>query len=488
MKRSLVLLGFAGMFAASATSAATLEVGPGKPYAAPCAAIAASSDGDVIEIAAGTYAGDVCGWSKSGLTLRGVGGLAKLDAAGKNSGGKAIWVIAGNDTVVENIEFTGATVPDQNGAGIRQEGKTLTVRGCFFHDNENGILAGNNAESVITVEYTEFANNGFGDGYTHNLYINHIGKLVFQHNYSHRSKSGHLLKSRAAETWVLYNRLTQEDGTGSYEIDLPNGGRTFVIGNLVQQGASTENGSIVSYRREGPHADNPSTELFVVNNSFVNERPSGGTFLNVDAGVTDPVIVRNNIFVGPGTVITQANAVLASNFQGDPKFVNQAAFDYRLDAASPCVEAGEAPGTGGGIDLTPKFHYVHPADAAGRVTKGVIDVGAYELGGDGGGGTGGAAGAGGSGGVGGAGGFGGGAGGAGGNDVGGAAGSGGGIASDDGSCGCKVVGFGAKDAEGDPQPQMFKLSSRKLPSQALLGGLVLAVFVARRRANKRDRT
>ena len=477
MKRSAAFLVFAGVSWASLASAATLQVGPGKTYAAPCAAVTAASNGDVIEIAAGTYAGDVCGWNKNGLTLRGVGGLAKIDAAGKNSGGKAIWVIAGSDTIVENIEFTGATVPDQNGAGIRQEGANLTVRGCYFHDNENGILAGDNPNSTITIERTEFANNGFGDGLTHNLYINHVAKLVFQHNYSHRSKSGHLLKSRAAETWVLYNRLTQEDGTGSYEIDVPNGGLTFIIGNLIQQGANTENGSIVAYRREGANPANPSTELFVVNNSFVNERPNGGTFLNVDGSVLTPVIVRNNIIVGPGTLITQVDAVLGSNFQGDPKFVNQAAFDYHLDASSPCVDTGETPGMGGGIDLTPKYHYVHPASLVARSLVGKIDVGAYELGGDGGaggaggGGVGGAAGAGvggsssSTGGAGGAGNGGEGVGGSGTNS-GGSAGSGGSTTGGDGSCACDVVG------------------GQKLPSHTLLGGLFALAFVARRWRNR----
>ena len=75
--------------------AATLSVGPGKTYPAPCAAIAAASDGDTIEIdAAGTYDGDVCAIPKNRLTLKGVNGRAKIDAAGKNSGGKGIWVIS----------------------------------------------------------------------------------------------------------------------------------------------------------------------------------------------------------------------------------------------------------------------------------------------------------------------------------------------------------------------------------------------------------
>lgn len=448
MKRSAAFLVFVGCSWASAASAATLTVGSGKTYAAPCAAIAAAANGDVIEIDAGTYSGDVCNVNKNNLTLRGVGGLAKLDAAGKNSGGKAIWVISGSDTVVENIEFTGATVPDQNGAGIRQEGANLTVRGCYFHDNENGILAGDNMNSTITIERTEFANNGFGDGQTHNLYINHVAKLVFQYNYSHNAKVGHLLKSRALETWVLYNRLTQESGDGSYEIDAPNAGRTYIIGNLIQQGPNTQNGSIVSYGREGP--SNPSNELFVVNNSFVNERPNGGTFLNMDPGVTIPAIVRNNIFVGPGTVINQANAVQGANFQGDPKFVNQAAFDYHLQMSSPCADAGEPPGMGAGVDLTPKFHYVHPASSTGRSTVDNVDIGAYELGGEGGSGGSGSGGAAGSGGGASS------SSGAGGGSsasgssassgeggagaMGGAGGSGGGGVDDGGTCSCNVVG------------------------------------------------
>ena len=214
---------------ASPVHAATLAVGPGKLYAKPCAAIAAAAAGDTIEIdASGEYAGDVCSWNTGRLTIRGVDGRAKIDAAGRSSLGKAIWVIRGSDTVIENIEFTGAAVPDKNGAGIRQEGRNLTVRNCYFHHNEDGILAGDSPGSHILVEYSEFAYNGAGDGYSHNLYINHVGCFTLQFCYSHHSKVGHLVKTRAAENYILYNRLSDEaDGAGSYEINVPNGGKTF---------------------------------------------------------------------------------------------------------------------------------------------------------------------------------------------------------------------------------------------------------------------
>jgi len=194
-----------GFGTSRAARAETLDVGPQGKYAAPCAAFAAAADGDTIEIdSAGVYVGDVCGITKNQLTIRGTGGRALVDAGGKNAQGKAIWVVQGDDTSIESIEFTGAAVPDLNGAGIRQEGKNLTVRDCYFHDNENGILAGDSAGSEILIENSEFEHNGAGDGYSHNLYINHIAKLTFRYNWSHRSVIGHLLKSRAAENYVLY--------------------------------------------------------------------------------------------------------------------------------------------------------------------------------------------------------------------------------------------------------------------------------------------
>src|SRR5688500_8597756 len=154
-----------------AASGGPLEVGPGQPHATLRAAIAAASTGDTILIdAAGDYDGDVCAWSKDGLTLRGVNGRPRIDADGNSAQGKAIWVVAGDDTTIENVELSGCRVPDANGAGIRQEGANLTVRHAYFHDNENGILSGARAGSTITIEYSEFAHNGAGDGYSHNLY------------------------------------------------------------------------------------------------------------------------------------------------------------------------------------------------------------------------------------------------------------------------------------------------------------------------------
>ena len=70
------------------------------------------------------------------------------------------------------------------------------------------------------IEYSEFAYNGTGNGFTHNIYVGGA-KFTLRYSYSHHAYSGQLVKSRALENHITYNRLTTEDGNTSYEIDLP---------------------------------------------------------------------------------------------------------------------------------------------------------------------------------------------------------------------------------------------------------------------------
>ena len=127
--------------------------------------------------------------------------LLTQGAAGE---GKAIWVVRGGVMAVQGFDFVGAKVADKNGAGIRFEKGQLSIKDCTFTDNENGILTSSDKDAVLLIENSEFGNNGFGDGYSHNLYVGAIKKLTVTGSYFHHAKVGHLLKSRAAENHIFY--------------------------------------------------------------------------------------------------------------------------------------------------------------------------------------------------------------------------------------------------------------------------------------------
>jgi hypothetical protein len=369
-------------------SAATLSVGPGKTYATPCRAFAAAQAGDLVEITGNTtYSGDVCAIYPNNLTIRGVNGRPKIDAAGKNALGKGTWVVVGSNIVIENVEMYGAKVPDQNGAALRLEGTNFTMRLGFLHDNENGILTGANTNSNIVIEYSQFGHNGYGTGYTHNLYIGNVAQLTFRYNYSHDANVGHNLKSRARVNMIAYNRFsstpagqvgTTASGQPSYEIDLPNAGSSYVIGNVIEQPAVNQNPTMLAYGEEG--ASNPAQDLYVVNNTFLNDDSSHGTYILVGSTVTKPVLVQNNIFGGIGTLITQASAVQKTNYRSvAPGFVDRANYDLRPTANALVIDAASAPGySASGVPLKPGAVYKHVASGSSRPVVGALDIGAYE--------------------------------------------------------------------------------------------------------------
>src|SRR6266481_5850964 len=106
--------------------------------------------------------------------------MVNMVSTGLIPNGKAIFITRGNDTI-NNFSFSGAQVNDSNGAGIRYEGGNLILNNDYFHNNQEGLLAASNPSGSITINNSEFANNGAGDGFSHNLYVNEIGTLTGNH-------------------------------------------------------------------------------------------------------------------------------------------------------------------------------------------------------------------------------------------------------------------------------------------------------------------
>lgn len=356
-----------------AVQARVLRVGPTRTLTTPSAAAQVARDGDIVEIDAGRYKGDVARWRANRLILRGVGGPAVLDAGGRSLGGKALWVIRGDDTLVENIVFSGVRVADQNGAGIRLEGDGLTLRHCVFHDNQMGFLVGARPNSDVTIEHSEFFNNSViipgARHIGHNIYIGRIRSFTLRFSYVHDAHVGHNVKSRAARTLIAYNRIVDgPSGEASYVVDLPNGGEALLIGNVLQQGPRSQNFMLVSFGEEGRlHSRN---KLTMVNNTLVSDR-RGAIFVR---NTTDQAAwLINNLVVGTGLLSWGPAQQMGNLHPFWPRFVDWRTLDFHLRAGAPAIDAGVAL-------ADPRLTPSHEADGAPRRIIGVIDAGAYEAG------------------------------------------------------------------------------------------------------------
>ncbi len=329
--------------AGAAALAATLRVGPGETYTRIADAARMARDGDTVEITQGEYRGDVAVWKQKRLIIRGLGAGAVLTADGRSAEGKAIWVIRDGEFDIENIEFRGARVADRNGAGIRFERGVLRVKNCRFHDNQTGILSSNDAAAELAVEDSEFSHAPNDDRLLpHLLYAGRIARLSVTGSYFHHGYRGHLLKTRARESRILYNRLDDgADGAASYELEFPNGGQAVVVGNIIAQGRATGNATLVAYGAEKPVW--PDNRLYLAFNTLVDRRRSGGRFLHIwrehfPGGVG--LVAVNNLLLGSGTPGVAKNGAEGDFVSHNAQIRTEqphvsAPPGYRLPAGSP---------------------------------------------------------------------------------------------------------------------------------------------------------
>jgi hypothetical protein len=342
----------------SRSGAQRIQVGPRHKVKTLRDAARSARDGATVEVDAGDYVGDTAVWTQNDLTIRAVGGRVRLIADGAAAEGKGIWVVRGSGLSVEGFDFSGAAVRSRNGAGIRLDSGSLRVRDCSFTGNEMGLLTGNDPDTVLEIENSEFAHNRRPDGHNHNLYVGAIARLSVTGSYFHHAHIGHLLKSRAAVNQIRYNRLTDEsDGSASYELEFPNGGVAYVIGNIIQQSARSENVHMISFGAEGYRW--PTNQLYLVNNTLIDDLPANGVFLRIVPGAT--ALVVNNLLVGSARWAVDSFADVRDNFSVDRgDLVDVASGDWRLKPNSPAWGKAVAPAAANSVALQPSRAYRHP--------------------------------------------------------------------------------------------------------------------------------
>jgi hypothetical protein len=289
---------------------ATLTVGAGADfdYSTLSGAIAASQDGDVIQVQAGTYINDVSTITTS-ITIEGVGGLVDLVATDPPSNEKGILVVgtggSSPNVTLDNLEFAGAAISDDDGAnaaGVRYQSGNLTINNSYFVDNQDGLLATPEVDGIgtITINNTEFADNGVSDpssvgyGFTHNLYVGDVEQLTVDHSYFFDPLVGHDIQSRAANTTVENSRIDDPNGTGSYEINLPNGGNDVIENNVIEKSTGAQNPYLIAFGEAPTVYANPS--LSVTGNTVINNFGAGASFVWNDT--TTPVSVTGNATYG----------------------------------------------------------------------------------------------------------------------------------------------------------------------------------------------
>lgn len=363
------------------TIKADIYIGPTREYKTAKDAQTAIQDGFIIQIDEGTY-DDVTTWTSNNITIRGEGKVI-YDLKGKNiSNRKAIWVIQGNNITIENIEFIGAAVGDRNGAGVRYEGNgKLTVKNCYFHHNEDGILTGNKGTEDITIIGCEFHDHGKSNGgFSHNIYIGEGAKFTMINSYSHDAYEGHDVKTRADENYILYNRIVDHndwntDKASSYLIDLPEGGLSFIIGNEFHQSIKASNPAAISYAKE--NLKGPIQRLYMINNTFVNSKTNNSTLINF--GGNPEINIQNNIINNFTNISNGSYTGILDNNENNPTFIDKDNMNYELKADSSGVNMGITLSTEDSMNLIPISEYSHPKTLINRIIKDKIDIGAHEL-------------------------------------------------------------------------------------------------------------
>jgi hypothetical protein len=348
-----------GATEAVAHADSVIRVGPVHVIKSISQAARLAHDGSIVEVDAGDYVGDVAVWTQNQLTLKAVGGRVRLVANGSAAEGKAIWVVRGGAISIDGFDFIGTKVADRNGAGIRLEAGKLRVSNCTFIGNENGILTSNNARVELDIVDSEFGHNGYGDGYSHNLYAGAIARLSVTGSYFHHANVGHLIKSRAALSDIRYNRLADgPGGRASYELEFANGGVAYVVGNIIEQGELTENPHLISYAAEGYRW--PSNALYLVHNTLMDRKSAGGIFLSFKQGDATLKAV-NNLLAGPGGLERAGPGDFRNNVSVPWDVFDAHAPEYyrlRRDAvlAGKVVDSGSADG----VPLQPVSEYRVP--------------------------------------------------------------------------------------------------------------------------------
>ena len=151
--------------------------------------------------------------------------------------------------------------------------------------------------STIVVRDSVFEGNGNCSSFCgHAIYVGVVGKLDFENNVLSNEIFGHYVKSRALQSVIANNKISDTPTShSSYLIDIPNGGGVQIEGNALEKGPEAENHCCaIQIGEEGVR--NPTPFITVQDNSLVNDSPEKVIF--VKNNTTTPATLTGNKLTG----------------------------------------------------------------------------------------------------------------------------------------------------------------------------------------------
>jgi len=198
-----------------------------------------------------------------------------------------------------------------NAAGIHiEKGENITIRDCILRNNGNGLFVSssdaNPSRDILVRGNYLYDNGNVGSIFHHNSYTAAIG-ITFENNrYGPLldGAGGNNLKDRSAGTVIRYNwieggnrQLDLVDGEDSIQIQThPKYRETHVYGNLLIEFDGQGNRQIVHYGGDsGTTSAYRKGTLYFYNNTIVSTRTDRNTMLRLSTN-DEHCDARNNIF------------------------------------------------------------------------------------------------------------------------------------------------------------------------------------------------
>mgnify|MGYP003331857642 CR=1 FL=1 len=122
------------------------------------------------------------------------------------------------------------------------------------------------------------------------------------------TRTAHHIKSRARDNVIADNRIDDGDnGTSSYLIDIPWGGRTEIRGNWMRKGQNSSNKEVaISIGEEGVKNETP--DIVVQDNVFINGLTEQTSFVRNSTGA-QAILERNKL---SGRIVPLLNTGLSN--------------------------------------------------------------------------------------------------------------------------------------------------------------------------------